>query len=267
MRFFLGTHMPSWLEKPALAEVPLFVSHRRLRGYRRLPVACTDWALDSGGFTELSMHGAWVTSASDYVAAVRRYADDIGRLQWAAPQDWMCEPHMLAKTHLSVSDHQDRTIASVLELRHRWADGPFIAVLQGWDRDDYLRHVDKYESAGIDLAAEPVVGLGSVCRRQALAPISDIVASLAPLRLHGFGVKAQGLALYGDRLLSSDSMAWSYGGRRNGRCASAKTCANCMHYALWWRQRVLAALQGTPESGAARRASLEARFPRIKEFA
>ena len=44
--FYLGSHQPGWLTK---ARVPLFISHRRLAGYRRLPRARAGWALDSGG--------------------------------------------------------------------------------------------------------------------------------------------------------------------------------------------------------------------------
>src|SRR6266545_584236 len=87
--FLLGTHHPGWL---ATTGVPLFVSDRRLRGYRRLPRAAADWALDSGGFTELASHGSWEhgPTPEQCVARVRRYARDVGQLAWAAPQDWMC---------------------------------------------------------------------------------------------------------------------------------------------------------------------------------
>ncbi|MBQ1166512.1 hypothetical protein KBZ21_51845, partial [Streptomyces sp. A73] len=65
-----------------------------------------------------------------------------------------------------------------------------------------------YTDAGIDLAAEPIVGLGSVCRRPATSEINEIVATLPShgLRLHGFGVKTQGLSDYGPSLYSADSM-------------------------------------------------------------
>lgn len=105
--FYLGTHQPSWL---AELDVPLFVSHRRLANRRRLPRARVGWALDSGGFTELSMYGQWRTSPEEYVAAVRRHDAEVGKLSWAAPQDWMCEPFILAKTGRTVADHQARTI-------------------------------------------------------------------------------------------------------------------------------------------------------------
>jgi hypothetical protein len=68
-------------------------------------------ALDSGGFTELSMHGRWITTASQYAEAVATYADRIGGLDFAAPMDWMCEPFMTELTGLTVREHQDRTVA------------------------------------------------------------------------------------------------------------------------------------------------------------
>ena len=66
-RFYLGTHEPSWLRR--LNDVPLFISHRRLQRLVNLYPATTGWALDSGGFTELSMHGRWTTTPAAYTAA------------------------------------------------------------------------------------------------------------------------------------------------------------------------------------------------------
>src|SRR5436190_20996822 len=106
-RFYLGTHEASWL---ARLDVPLFVSHVRLRRFKTLPAARTAWALDSGGFTELSKNDRWVTEPAAYVDACRRYMAEIGRLDWAAPMDWMCEPFMVAKTGLSVDCHQPFTV-------------------------------------------------------------------------------------------------------------------------------------------------------------
>lgn len=243
MRFFLGTHEVSWL---ARTDVPLFVSHRRLAGRKTLPRSAGRWALDSGGFTELSMHGRWQTSPQDYATAVRRYRDEIGGLDWAAPQDWMCEPFMVAKTGLSVAEHQARTVASVLELRALAPDLPFVPVLQGWDLADYLTCADMYTTAGVDLAAEPTVGLGSVCRRQSTTEIADICAALGRqgIRLHGFGVKTAGLRYYGRHLASADSLAWSYNARRNPPLPghTHRSCANCMEWAMRWRDRVVRAL-------------------------
>ena len=238
--FYLGTHEPSWLGR---VRVPLFVSRNRLaRLKRKLPRAITPWALDSGGFTELSLHGGWRRDAQTYVSEVRRYRDEIGRLEWAAPMDWMCEPFMVHKTGLTVAEHQGRTVVNYLELRDLAPDLPFVPVLQGWTLDDYLRCADLYAMAGVDLAALPTVGVGSVCRRQHASEIAWIVGTLAQrgLRLHGFGVKTLGLGIYARHLASADSMAWSFRGRHVPGCSAFhKTEANCLPFALRWRERVL----------------------------
>lgn len=240
MRFYLGTHMPNWLWDKRLTDIPLFVSHRRLKRYKTLKPAVTRWALDSGGFTELSMFGEWRTPPSEYIAAIRRYANEIGNLDWASPQDWMCEPHMIKRTGKTVRLHQMLTTNNYLELVWQAPDLPIIPVLQGWTRDDYLWHAEHYESFGIDLAQEPVVGLGSVCRRQHTAEAADITNALHPIKIHAFGAKGDAIALYGSQLTSCDSMAWSFNGRydRNRTCPK-KSCSNCLHYALAWRDKAL----------------------------
>jgi hypothetical protein len=74
-------------------------------------------------------------------------------------------------------------------------------------RSTHWRCIDLYAQAGVRLADYPLVGLGSVCRRQATGEITEIVRSLGVvLRLHGFGVKTSGLASYGRWLHSADSM-------------------------------------------------------------
>jgi hypothetical protein len=237
VRFFLGAHQPHWLR---LADFPLFVSHRRLAKYQRLPRAACDWALDSGGFSELALYGKWKTTEAEYIDAVNRYDTGIGRLAWAAPMDWMCEPQMLEKTGLSVAEHQYRTVENFLELCE---EIPVIPVLQGWTLDDYLHCTELYAQAGVNLAVEPVVGVGSVCRRQNTAEAELIFSELADmgLRLHGFGVKTTGLARFGDRLVSSDSMSWSYDARRAAPLPGHghRNCANCLDYAATWRARVV----------------------------
>lgn len=252
MQFWLGTHMVNWLRE---LDVPLMVSHRRMLGrrskgepmpLRKLPRARAPWVLDSGGFTELNLYGGWVTSTDDYVAAVQRYADEIGNLAWAAPQDWMVEPPVLKRTGLTVANHQHLTIANFLELDGR---GPFIPVLQGWERDDYLRHIEMYDKAGVDLTKRELVGVGTVCRRQHEDEILAIMDELAMqgLSLHGFGVKRKALnAAAGHLFTSADSMAWSYRARRNGPLPGCThgTCSSCPKFALAWRAETLANLEG-----------------------
>lgn len=250
MRFFLGTHQPGWLN---WSPVPLFVSDRRLRGYKTLPRAAAPWALDSGGFSELSTHGSWEhgPTPAQYVARVRRYRDEIGRLAWAAPQDWMCEPFITTKTGLTVAEHQRRTVDNYRTLRELGPELPWTRVAQGFSVNEYLAHVDMYEAAGIDLS-RGLVGVGSVCRRQGTAEVRAIFTALhtrGVQTLHGFGLKKKGLALSGGMLTSADSMAWSYDARRKpplAGCLGHINCANCSRFALSWRADLLASLAGTP---------------------
>ncbi|MEV6602731.1 hypothetical protein [Kutzneria sp. NPDC051319] len=243
MRFYLGTHQPAWLSRDL--GVPLLVSHRRLAGRRSLPRATGPWALDSGGFTELSLYGAWRTDARTYVAAVRRYAEEIGQLDWAAGQDWMVESDVRARTGASLRTHQHRTVANYLQLRELAPELPFIATLQGQSVADYQRCADLYERHGVDLAALPRVGVGSICRRQHSGEVEQIVHSLAGrgLRLHTFGAKVLGLARYADAVCSSDSLSWSFRGRHVPGCSpSHRSESNCVYFALAWHTRLLASL-------------------------
>jgi hypothetical protein len=237
VKFYLGTHRPNWLGK---TDIPLFISHRVLDGRKTFPRALGPWALDSGGFTEIDTYGRWVTTEPDYIQAVARYAREIGRLEWAAPMDWMCEPHMTARTGLTVREHQQRTVENYLRLRDH---GPFIPVLQGWEPGEYLACVDLYAQHGVDLTALPLVGVGSVCRRQSAHEIGWIFRTLAGqgIRCHGFGVKKAGLRRYGEHLASADSLAWSYEARRNPPMAGCAhgSCANCLGWALRWRDELL----------------------------
>lgn len=245
--FYLGAHHADWL---ARAGVPLFVSRRTLARCKTLPRAVAPWACDSGGFSELSLHGRWTLSAREYAAEVRRYRDEIGQLAWAAPNDWMVEPEMLKRTGLSVEEHQRRTIDNFLELSALAPDLPWVPVLQGWTFGDYYEHLEAYARAGVDLRARPLVGIGTVCRRQHTIRISALLACLRAdgLKLHGFGVKRQGLRDSARHLASADSMAWSTNARRNPHdralttCAH-KSCANCLDFALAWREELLASIE------------------------
>lgn len=244
MRFYLGTHRPAWLGRVG---VPLFVSHRTLRDYRTLPQASGPWSLDSGGFTELSTFGEWRTTADEYIVAATRYRDEIGKMDFAAPRDWMCEPWITEKTGLTVEEHQKRTVYDFLDLTSR-SDVPFIPVLQGWDEGDYMRCVEMYDAAGVDLRNYAVVGIGSVCRRQGSDEITRILARVAAagIRLHGFGLKKGGLTSAAPFLASADSMAWSFGARYEPALPghTHKTCANCMEFALRWRDRIITQIGG-----------------------
>ena len=245
MMFYLGTNEPSWFPR---SPVPLFVSRTRLTRFKKFPKARERWALDSGSFSEITRNGSWTIGPEEYADFVRRAKTDVGKMDWAAPQDVMCEPFVLEATGGTVRGHQEQTVANFLRLRELAPDLPIIPVLQGWTLEDYFSCVDLYEQAGVSLKDERTVGLGSVCRRQATDEITRIVRELAALglRLHGFGVKITGLRLYGGLLQSADSMAWSFQARMKEpleSCSHGKTgkgkCVVCLPYALKWREKAL----------------------------
>lgn len=252
---YLGTHQPSWLAREEFAKdcVPLCVAHQRLDGRKTMPRAVTPWMLDSGGFTELSKYGRWTKSPQAYAAAARRYYDEIGMMDVCAIQDWMCEDQILTKTGLTIADHQLKTVASFLNLVTLDADLPWMPVIQGRTVEDYLRCIDLYDQAGVDLTLEPVVGIGSVCRLQQTDEAARIIESVwsMGIRLHGFGFKTTGLRRVAHLLYSSDSLAWSYNAVHRApmpECEGAHVhCGNCPKYAMAWRNRLLNSLPDDPQ--------------------
>lgn len=266
--FYPGTNRPNWLWD-GQARVPLMVSQRTLGSYGcdALRPAVVPWALDSGGFTELSMYGRWTLRPEVYVGMVADWDRVIGGLDWAAPQDWMCEPEIIhggiisgrraPGTGLSVAEHQRRTVGSYLTLRDLWPQHsddscPFVPVLQGWLPEEYLACAALYEAAGVDLRAAPLVGLGSVCRRQGDAVIGWLVDLLAPdYSLHAFGAKTRGLPRYGRRLASADSLAWSLDARHSPPLPghTHKACSSCPGYALRWLARLVDQIAAADHAG------------------
>lgn len=244
MKFYLGTHRPHWL---AFAGVPLFVSRTTIGKYKKKPVAIAPWALDSGGFSEVVLRGGWTITPAEYIKEVRQCRDEVGMMDWAAPQDWMCEPVALAATGLTIAEHQRRTVANFLDLVSMAPELPFIPVLQGWAPSDYVDHVEQYARAGVDLGnTASTIGVGTVCRRQgtgeAMRVLSAIKSAIPKARLHGFGFKRAGIAQARHILTSADSLAWSYRARRDERmdgCEHKGKCVNCFRYAMAWRAETL----------------------------
>jgi len=243
VRFYLGTHHPYWLWKHP--HVSYFISDRRIKEVKTLKETKSAWALDSGGFTEVVKHGRWITGADEYAERIKRYANEVTHLEWAAPQDWICGAKVLKATGLSVQVHQERTVDSVVHLRSKVSCTNVIPVLQGETPEDYLRHAEMYEARGFVLADEPRVGVGSVFNRQDDVKILRLLHRLHSqgMRIHAFGFKLTGLRLAAGYLASADSMAWSYDARRGKRhpdCVDAKhkRCSNCFVYAHEWLRYV-----------------------------
>nr|CAI0341182.1 hypothetical protein SHINE37_60150 [Rhizobiaceae bacterium] len=217
LRFYVGLHQPG----DACHFDRACISINRLRR-RQKPVDCSEILLDSGAFTELAMHGRYRSSVEDYAAQLRRLHDRrIVRISAAVAQDYMCESWMLAKTGLTIRDHQRLTIERYDALIACGIPAPIMPVLQGNDPVDYVDHLYQYRDR---LEPGMWVGVGSVCKRQGdpraiIAVLEAIRLERPDLRLHGFGVKTTSLVHPAVRrcLFSADSMAWSFAARKRGR--------------------------------------------------
>lgn len=239
--------------------LPILVSYGRLRLARTLPVASAPWVIDSRGFSELTQHGTWTIDPATYIADLRRYVAEIGNLAWAAPQDWPAGAAVLARTGLTEADHQARTVASVVELRAAAPDLPIIAVVTGTTVDGYLRHIDMYAAAGVDLRAEQlVIGVGALVGRPAgeVAAIVRALHAAGLTRLHGFGVKGRVLEDIGALLASIDSASWSAEARHQ--------TDHCPHGLVTWERNCPRAAQAWADRQRARAATCPTTTPRCQ---
>lgn len=239
-KFFIGIHRigSAWKFDRA------FISANRLVDTTFTIVGADEWVMDSGAFTEIMKYGRYRLPPSEHAAIIRRFAGDKGLLA-AVAQDYMCEEVALAATGLTIAEHQRLTIERYDALMACDVGGVYIMpVIQGFDPQDYARHVRDY---GARLAPGSWVGVGSVCKRQgdpdAIVAVLEAILAVRPdLRLHGFGVKLT--ALRDPRvvamLYSADSMAWSFAARKR------KGDANSLSVARQFELDVLQAIGQTP---------------------
>jgi len=243
MIFYLGINNVDWLWSKN-EHIPFFVSDRRLKRYKKLKPANFIWALDSGGFTELHKYGKWITTPKEYAERTKFYSASLGKMQFAAIQDWMCEASARKKTKKSVNFHQKKTIENWFKLNDLAPKIPWLPVLQGQTPKDYIRHLEDYRDQGVQ---STFFGLGSVCRRANSQEIVDLVEELTinhNILLHGFGVKSKALLKINRYLKSSDSMAWSVNAayekvKPKYKTCNHKACSSCYSYAKWWYRKNL----------------------------
>jgi len=168
--------------------------------------------IDSGGFS-LMLETGEHDPVSEYMAFVEEHDAN-----YAALQDYPCEPSILEKYDRSVKDHQYMTVEAAAEnlayIQDNNIDVEPVAVLQGWEVDDYLECIDLFRDAGV---MTDYIGVGSVCRRNAEEDIRDVLTTirseLPDKEIHAFGVKKSVLR-YPDvwaALSSVDSSAWYFG--------------------------------------------------------
>jgi hypothetical protein len=202
----------------------------------------TDFALDSGGFT-----------AQQRWRATGHQPGMLGRFPWtleayvelaafSSPAFWS-QPDLPVEPELGISATERRErielTAALLHasLAHTvWMGAQGVRmlaplpVLQGLDVDDYLRSyelmLDAFDRYSAFIAPPRLVGLGSVCRRNAAGDTAGVVAIVEAVTryfprgaaaLHLFGVKSSVMsALAGHPFVHSfDSCAWDMQARRS----------------------------------------------------
>jgi hypothetical protein len=215
MLFYVGLHQPSDAQHFERACLSVNVLRKRQK-----PLGAKAWLMDSGAFTEIAKHGGYRHSVDDYAEVINRWASDPAMVA-AVAQDYMCEPWMVAKTGLSIPQHQRLTIERYDALLPLVPRTYVMPVLQGYAPSEYVTHLRMY---GSRLGVGVYVGVGSICKRNTdVAAIETVLLAIKrerpDLRLHGFGIKttALGSGVVCQNLHSADSMAWSFAARREGR--------------------------------------------------
>ena len=199
---------------------------RRWQGFSRRNlhlVAQHPVMLDSGGFVAAVRYNGWEWTVPQYMALC-------AAAPWTrfASMDWCVEPEV-AHDRDAVWDRISGTVRlnrdCLREARHLGIADRFMPVIQGWQVDDYLRCIDLM----FDLDPFPVVGVGSMCRRQVEGPtgILQVVHELdqalgdSRVKLHLFGLKSQGMAEVRahPRVFGFDSQAYGVTARQTARKA------------------------------------------------
>lgn len=198
---------------------------------RKKDFTANHWILDSGAFTRISS-GRGHAPINDYADQAARWST-CGTLDAVVTQDFMCEPHILAITGMTVSAHQDLTTQNYLALNTLLTPAIYVMpVIQGYTPQDYADHT---AALSPHLKPNSWTGVGTLCKRQGspdrISAIITAITSIRPdLRLHGFGIKTTALkrADIWHRLHSVDSAAWSYAARRRGAPKDRNSIEACL---------------------------------------
>lgn len=164
------------------------------------------WALDSGGFTAHKVDGGFQFTPDDYLHFI-----DGARPAWAASMDFPCEPELLGAVNMTVEEAINATVELSRFLCRR--SDRIVPVLQGYT-------AEQYEDCWRRLPRTGRVAVGSVCRRQSLPEIRELVRRLREFLggvggcgwRHGFGIKLTALRHpdVADFFTSVDSNAWEF---------------------------------------------------------
>jgi hypothetical protein len=155
----------------------------------------------------------------DYPESTASYLHDIARQQPAryAWRDYVCEEDVRDHHGWTVEHQQRRTTEQHIECANLHDDlgisADPVAVVQGWDPDDYRTHAQ--DLVDHDVVTDRV-GIGTMCGRDGVDVCEDIVEAvrdvLPDARLHAFGLdrRCYSSEFIIEQITSTDSLAYCY---------------------------------------------------------
>ncbi len=163
--------------------------------------------LDSGGYGAAFYDDGFKFSIDEYAELVQKI-----RPEYWATMDYPCEPNV--RQGMTVNKRIALTIKNCQKLLSVGLPG-CVPVIQGWELNDYLLCVELMRKANV---IQPVMGIGSICRRGKQAEIVEIVRhlhkELPQTQFHAFGVKINALKCNNGEILnylhSIDTAAWQF---------------------------------------------------------
>lgn len=155
----------------------------------------------------------------DYPESTESYLHDMGRMQpdRYAWRDYVCEDDVRDYHGWTVEQQQERTTERHIECADLHDDlgisSEPVAVVQGWDPEDYRRHAQELVDHGL---VTETVGVGTMCGRNDVETCEEILAAvrevLPDVDLHAFGLDKRcydSEYIIGE-ITSTDSLAYCY---------------------------------------------------------
>ena len=202
--------------------------------------------IDCGGYSFMRNHDTleYPNTVEDYCRWVKDRENQISQYAW---RDIPGEPQLRERHGTTIEEHQELTTQMHIQCKN-WhedlaIDAQPVAVIQGWDPEDYLSHLDDLQDHG--LADTGYLGIGSVCNRGDTQQIRDLITTIRSevpdgTLLHAFGIKTDVLQYPGavEALDSSDSLANStdrmFKARKHGISHTWRN--ELMGYMeMWWK--------------------------------
>lgn len=189
---FFYTVTPDLLHPPLWENtnpVPLLIAASSCWNGQRLralgwPTQASGRFCDSGGFVFGRNRSCFPFDTSDYHVWLTAMQPNL-----AACLDLPCEVEITAD-NAEVARRQAWTLKAAQQLLSPPAPWAWVPVVQGRTLEQYATHARAYRAAGLD---QPLMGIGSLCRRTRTGEIRAIVATVAEelpgVRFHLFGVK------------------------------------------------------------------------------